>query len=185
MAVLTRQLLDQSRPLSDAAARSTSTRSCSGCSRWPAAAGGARDRGPTELDPALPAVVAHPDAIQQVLANLVDNAVDAMPAGNGWDRPRADRGQRVEVGWRTPGRDPEEHLQHIFEAFYTTKPGVRGVGLGLFVSEGIVRGHRGRLTVESAPARGRASRSASPAKRETLADPPRRAAALQAVPPAV
>ena len=40
-------------------------------------------------------------------------------------------------------------LPHIFEAFYTTKPGVRGIGLGLFVSEGIIRGHRGRLNVES------------------------------------
>jgi signal transduction histidine kinase len=48
----------------------------------------------------------------------------------------------------------DEHLPHIFEAFYTTKPGVNGIGLGLFVSEGIVRGHRGQLRVESHLGRG-------------------------------
>jgi signal transduction histidine kinase len=49
----------------------------------------------------------------------------------------------------TGGGIADEHLPHIFEAFFTTKPGVRGLGLGLFVSEGIIRGHRGRLSVES------------------------------------
>nr|MBA2672046.1 PAS domain-containing sensor histidine kinase [Gemmatimonadota bacterium] len=46
------------------------------------------------------------------------------------------------------------HLPRVFEAFYTTKPGVRGIGLGLFVSEGIVRGHRGSLTVASGSGEG-------------------------------
>jgi two-component system, NtrC family, sensor kinase len=94
-------------------------------------------------------VVAHPDAMQQVLANLVDNAADAMPAAGARLATRTPT-----TRWRSVVEDtgmgiPDEHLGHIFEAFYTTKPGVRGVGLGLFVSEGIVRGHRGRLAVES------------------------------------
>jgi signal transduction histidine kinase len=60
----------------------------------------------------------------------------------------------------------EEQLPHIFEAFYTTKPGVRGLGLGLFVSEGIIRGHRGRISVESRPGAG--SRFTIRLPRETL-----------------
>ena len=44
-------------------------------------------------------------------------------------------------------------LPHIFDPFFTTKGGVQGVGLGLFVAEGIVRSHGGRL-VASNPARG-------------------------------
>jgi signal transduction histidine kinase len=60
----------------------------------------------------------------------------------------------------------ETDLPHIFEAFYTTKPGVAGIGLGLFVSEGIIRGHRGRLSVESRPGVG--SRFTVRLPRETL-----------------
>jgi signal transduction histidine kinase len=151
MALLTRQLLDQSRPLSDAAepldlnamARRVMTLAQP---RLEAHA----IRVELDLDPGLPSVVAHPDAIQQVLANLVDNAVDVM-LGGGTIRvcTRAtDDAVEVTVEDTGPGI-PEDQLPHIFEAFYTTKPGVRGVGLGLFVSEGIVRGHRGRLRVES------------------------------------
>src|SRR5690606_23195347 len=119
------------------------------------------------LDPELPTVVAHPDAIQQVLANLLDNAIDAMPGGGSLQlRTRADP-DAVEVEVEDTGAGiPEADLPHIFEAFYTTKPEVRGIGLGLFVSEGIIRGHRGRLTVESDLGRG--SRFTIQLPRETL-----------------
>ena len=60
----------------------------------------------------------------------------------------------------------ESDLPHIFDAFYTTKPTVAGVGLGLFVSEGIVRGHRGQLTVASEVGAG--SRFTVRLPRETL-----------------
>jgi two-component system, NtrC family, sensor kinase len=108
-----------------------------------------------DLDPDLPAVVAHPDAMQQVLANLVANAIDAMSGGGTLTirtRPEEDS---VEMRVEDTGSGiADDHLPHVFEAFYTTKPGIRGVGLGLFVSEGIVRGHRGQLLVESRPGLG-------------------------------
>jgi signal transduction histidine kinase len=151
MAVLTRQLLDQSRPLSEAATELDLNQLIQRVLTL------ARPRleehairAELDLAPELPAVVAHADAMQQVFANLVDNAVDAMPAGG-----------RLQVSSRVVEDDVEivvqdtgagiaaEHLPHVFEAFYSTKPGVRGLGLGLFVSEGIVRGHRGQLSVES------------------------------------
>jgi signal transduction histidine kinase len=151
MAVLTRQLLDQSRPLSEAATEvdlnqvvqrvitlATSRLETHGI------------RVELELEAELPAVIAHADAMQQVLANLVDNAVDAMPSGGRLTLESRKVDGWVEVVVQDTGAGiASEHLPHVFEAFYTTKPGVRGIGLGLFVSEGIVRGHRGSLTVAS------------------------------------
>jgi two-component system, NtrC family, sensor kinase len=151
MAVLTRQMLDQSRPLSEAAASVDLNQVVQ---RVATLAGPDLESNRVEVDfdlaPELPEVTAHPDAIQQVLANLVANAVDAMPGGGTLRiQTRADA-EAVELAVEDTGAGiPPEHLPHIFEAFYTTKPGIRGVGLGLFVSEGIVRGHRGELRVES------------------------------------
>jgi signal transduction histidine kinase len=151
MAILTRQLLDQSRPLSRAA-EPLDLNAIAGRVATLAAprleAHGIRVE--LELDPALPQVVVHPDGIQQVLANLVDNAIDAMVGGGLLRITTRSHAAMVELTVEDTGPGiSEDELPHIFEAFYTTKPGVRGVGLGLFVSEGIIRGHRGRLTVES------------------------------------
>lgn len=156
MAVLTRQLLDQSRPLSDRAGPLDLNQMVQ---RVVTLAGsrmeGQRIGLDLELEPDLPSVVAHPDAIQQVLANLVDNAIDAMHSGGILTIITRPVDDAVEVVVRDTGPGiAEEDLPHIFEAFYTTKPGVRGVGLGLFVSEGIVRGHRGKLMVRSTPGEG-------------------------------
>src|SRR6185295_15165379 len=121
----------------------------------------------TMLERRLPPVVVHPEGIQQVLANLVNNACDAMPKGGKLRLSTHADAEAVEVVVEDTGTGiAEEDLPHIFEAFYTTKPGVAGIGLGLFVSEGIIRGHRGRLSVESAPGKG--SRFTVRLPRETL-----------------
>ena len=151
MAVLTGQLLDQSRPLSDAA---TSVDMNMLVQRVVTLAAQDLRSNAVEFDldleSALPHVIAHPDAIQQVLANLVANAMDAMPNGGQLRVRTRSEADAVEVAVEDTGIGiPDEHLPHIFDAFYTTKPGIRGVGLGLFVSEGIVRGHRGQLRVDS------------------------------------
>src|SRR5690606_31086495 len=151
MALLTRQLLDQSRPLSDAARQvdlnQVITRVLTLASGEIA---GNRVTVKLDLDPELPFVIAHPDAMQQVMANLVANANDAIAEGGEIIITTRADASFVEVSVTDSGAGiDDQHLPHIFEAFYTTKPGVNGVGLGLFVSEGIVRGHRGELRVES------------------------------------
>ena len=168
MASLTRRMLDHSRPMSDAAAPLNLNGTVQ---RVLALAGpelaGRGIRVDSWLERGLPSVVAHPDAIQQVLANLVNNAMDAMPEGGTLRISTRAAADAVEVAVEDTGSGiAEDQLPHIFEAFYTTKPGVRGLGLGLFVSEGIIRGHRGRISVESRPGAG--SRFTIRLPRETL-----------------
>ncbi len=96
-----------------------------------------------------------PDALKQVLLNVVQNARDAIE-----DRGRIDLTVRsedstvvVEVLDNGPGILPEL-LPRLFDPFFTTKVRVQGVGLGLFVAEGIVRSNGGRIEVsnrEAAP----------------------------------
>jgi signal transduction histidine kinase len=168
MAGLTRQMLDQSRPLSDAARPTDMNQMVQRVmtlARPELDSHGIRHE--VGLEPELPRVVVHPDAIQQVLANLVYNAIDAMPDGGTLRLTTRADAEAVEVVVEDTGSGiSEENLPHIFEAFYTTKPGVRGIGLGLFVSEGIIRGHRGRLLVESK--KGAGSRFTVQLPRETM-----------------
>jgi PAS domain S-box-containing protein len=94
--------------------------------------------------------------IEQILVNLIINAVDAIP-GEGTVtvsvRPSAD-GKRVVCAIRDTGTGMSpEVLARIFEAFYTTK-GERGTGLGLPVVRDIVETYGGALTVESTPGTG-------------------------------
>ncbi|HET7232178.1 MAG TPA: ATP-binding protein [Longimicrobium sp.] len=168
MATLTRQLLDQSRPLSDAAQPvnlNTVVQRVLTLASPELGAHGIRIR--QELAAGLPEVVVHPEGIQQVLANLVNNACDAMPGGGTLRVATRADADAVEVVVEDTGNGiADADLPHIFEAFYTTKPGVAGIGLGLFVSEGIIRGHRGRLSVESRVGEG--SRFTVRLPRETL-----------------
>jgi len=103
----------------------------------------------------LPPVMVNANQIQQVLVNLVLNAQQAMgPGGEVRVWTRAD-GDVVElaVADRGPGI-PRAIRPRIFEPFFTTKPRGQGTGLGLSVSYGIVRDHRGEIRVDSAEGRG-------------------------------
>jgi two-component system NtrC family sensor kinase len=103
-----------------------------------------------ELDPALPKISADFDQLQQVCTNLIMNAIQAMPKGGKLTiRTSADGTEvRVEVQDTGVGISPE-NMRKLFTPFFTTKREVKGVGLGLAVSYGIIQRHHGRIEVKS------------------------------------
>jgi signal transduction histidine kinase len=100
--------------------------------------------------------------VEQIVTNLVTNAIDAMEGGGTVDidvstmpgkslsRPvRADAiFHRLTIRDEGPGI-PDVELARVFEPFYTTKVAGRGTGLGLWIVDGIVRDHGGWIEVES------------------------------------
>jgi two-component system NtrC family sensor kinase len=105
---------------------------------------------------ALPPVLCHPGKINQVLLNLLINAVQAcQPGGMVALRTRTAPEDTVEVEVEDNGCGiSAAHMPHLFEPFFTTKPVGQGMGLGLSVSYGILRDHGGVIEVESTPGRG-------------------------------
>lgn len=105
------------------------------------------------LEEGLPLVFIDENQIQQVLVNLITNAVQAMAEGGRLfltTRPREDRNS-VEVAVMDTGKGiPPEYVPHIFDPFFSTK-GDGGTGLGLSVSYGIIKNHKGDIRVESKP----------------------------------
>jgi two-component system, NtrC family, sensor kinase len=99
---------------------------------------------------AIPAVECNPGQINQVVMNLVSNAIDAIDgAGRIVVATSADESSiRLSVSDTGAGIAPE-HLPHIFEPFYTTRDVGRGQGLGLAISHGIIEKHGGSISVES------------------------------------
>ncbi|HSQ78661.1 MAG TPA: ATP-binding protein, partial [Nitrospirota bacterium] len=103
------------------------------------------------LDRNLPHVFVDEHQIQQVLVNLVTNAVQATPSGGRIvisSRPGKHNGT-VKISVADTGKGiPPEYLPHIFDPFFSTK-GEGGTGLGLSVSYGIIKNHKGEIRVES------------------------------------
>lgn len=87
-----------------------------------------------------------PDALKQILFNLVENAREASGGHDGVEIQIATvpGAVRVEVLDRGPGI-AEDALPQLFDPFFTTKHAVHGVGLGLFVAEGLIRRYGGRM----------------------------------------
>jgi nitrogen fixation/metabolism regulation signal transduction histidine kinase len=106
-----------------------------------------------DLAPGLGTVSADRALLARALANLVANALEAMPEG-GTLRVRAapaEDGVVVEVADTGPGLD-EDQRTRLFTPYYTTKKG--GTGLGLAIVQGIVSDHAGRIEARSAPGEG-------------------------------
>jgi PAS domain S-box-containing protein len=106
-----------------------------------------------ELTGGLPGVQGDRIQLQQVMLNLIANAVEALRAVQ--DRERAlrisseslnDDAVRIAVSDNGPGIDAQA-AKHLFNAFITTKPD--GMGMGLAISRSIIEGHGGRLWVDS------------------------------------
>ncbi len=118
----------------------------------------------------LPLVSADRVQLQQVIMNLIINAIEAMSRANG--RPREltivsgiDDAHElfVEVHDTGPGLDPEQ-LDRLFQSFYTTKPD--GIGMGLAISRSIAEAHGGRLSAAPNKPHGAVFRLTLPAEEE-------------------
>ena len=119
----------------------------------------------TDLAPGLPRVAGSPSEMQQLLLNLVNNAMDAMEK-NGGDLVIATRpaGDKVELAVSDTGHGiPRGVLPRIFDPFFTTKAVGKGTGLGLSICYGIVKKLDGEITVESEPEKGTTFRVLLPA----------------------
>jgi signal transduction histidine kinase len=107
-----------------------------------------------ETRPGLPLADADPLRVEQVLANLVDNAIKYSPHG-GPIRVRVSSPDEATVAISVSDRGagiPPEHLEHLFERFYRVEgsgAGIKGAGLGLFICKNLVGSHGGAITVES------------------------------------
>ena len=128
------------------------------------------------IDPDLPSVVGDATQIQQVLLNLIANALDAMPDGGTLrvatrrvpcpedlaaiaqrkrgsatgELPLTAPHDVVEIRLSDTGQGiSPQHLDRIFEPFFTTKQPGKGTGLGLSICRRIVKAHGGRIEVDS------------------------------------
>jgi len=103
-----------------------------------------------ELDPSLPNLMADFDQLHQVCTNLILNAIQAMPQGGKLTlRTLFDNGQiKMQVQDTGCGISPK-NMRKLFTPFFTTKQEVKGVGLGLAISYGIIQRHNGKIEVQS------------------------------------
>ena len=106
----------------------------------------------------LPPIAGDYIQLQQVILNLIVNAIDAMTGTKEGPRRLVVASERtpdnqllVRVRDTGPGVDPE-HAGRLFEAFYTTKP--HGIGMGLAICRSIIEAHDGRLWIEPGEPRG-------------------------------
>jgi two-component system, NtrC family, sensor kinase len=104
-----------------------------------------------ELQGGLPSVYMDENKIREVLVNLLSNAIHATSAGDKvcLRTKLAESGNRIIIEVEDTGKGiPVEFLEHVFDPFFSTK-GTEGTGLGLSISYGIIKKHKGTITVKS------------------------------------
>jgi signal transduction histidine kinase len=107
-----------------------------------------------DVEPDLPMVLGFASELNQVWANLIDNALDAIPDGGRVDVRAARERQRVVIRIIDNGSGiTDQDRERIFDPFFTTKPVGKGTGLGLDVVRRLVRHNDGEISVESSPGR--------------------------------
>ncbi len=107
----------------------------------------------------LPTILADPWRLEQVVTNLVDNAIKFTPAHGQVTIDAADLGDFIQISVADTGIGvPPEQRERIFDRFYQVDGGAnrqyKGTGLGLTICRHIVEHHRGRIWVESGPGQG-------------------------------
>ena len=126
----------------------------------------------TDLETSLPLVEGDRVSLQQVLLNLIVNAMDAMEGDEARGRRLAVRtcraGDAVELVVADTGHGiPPGILPMLFEPFFTTKP--EGLGLGLAIARSLVEAHAGRLSAEPSREGGATFRVSLPARPDAAA----------------
>jgi two-component system, NtrC family, sensor kinase len=109
------------------------------------------------IEHSVPPISIQGDAgqLQQALTNLMLNGIQAMPEGGTLQIAVEETSGEIRIHIADQGTGiPEEERERIFKAFYTTKEPGKGTGLGLAVSDRIVKDHGGRILVESEVGRG-------------------------------
>ena len=107
----------------------------------------------------LPKIYTEPDALEQILTNLLINAAHAADKNDSRVKLDVSKGNTwkehliIELSDNGCGMDPETQSK-IFDPFFTTKASGQGTGLGLYVCQDLVKGLDGRIEVESEPGRG-------------------------------
>jgi PAS domain S-box-containing protein len=124
----------------------------------------------TELAPGLPKVEGDRTQLQQVVLNLILNAIEAMGGIDGGTRDlrinterEAAGGVLVTVRDSGPGLEPAD-VEHVFKAFYTTKP--TGMGMGLAICRSMVEAHGGRMWAGANEPRGAVFQFTLPLERD-------------------
>jgi two-component system NtrC family sensor kinase len=107
------------------------------------------------FDPDTPEIMASTNQMRQVMLNILKNAKEAMPKGGTLFVRTSKKDHRVLIHIQDTGIGiPEEIKDKIFDAFFTTKQKVKGVGLGLSVCYGIIKDHGGEIKAESEAGKG-------------------------------
>jgi two-component system, NtrC family, sensor kinase len=123
----------------------------------------------TDIQPDLPALKVSQTELQQVVLNLINNALDAMEKNGGTlniSSQVEDNVIVVEVEDNGPGI-PEANIARIFDPFFTTKPVGKGTGLGLSICYGIVKKMGGEIEVRSLLGEGTTFRVSIPLPEES------------------
>ena len=128
------------------------------------------------LSPELPLVLCDGILIEQVLVNLLENAIKYSPGDAPIEVSARDAASEVVVAVADGGSGLEAgEEERIFEKFYRSERtrATSGVGLGLAICRAIVVAHGGRISAENGPVRGAVFKFSLPKRGETAALPPR------------
>jgi|GEM_PF-922416 signal transduction histidine kinase/DNA-binding response OmpR family regulator len=129
----------------------------------------------TNLAPRLPTVSIEGDALEQAIMNVLINAVEAMPNGGELRITTGMEGENVFISIKDTGEGiPQENLSRIFDPDFTTRRDrgrVRGLGLGLFVTQNIVQSRGGTIGVRSEVGKGSTFTIRLPATRPSEGTP--------------
>ncbi len=121
-----------------------------------------------DAPPTVPAMAGDPGQIDQVLVNLLINAVDACSAGGQVKASAIAVDSQVEIAISDDGCGiAPEHLSAVLDPFFTTKKRGQGTGLGLSIAADIVKNHGGTLHIDSTVGRGTTVRVRLPLARST------------------